>query len=145
MVFLIFNCLNVFLWFFFFETEGATGRRILPSLFQSVTLRTAGFNTVDLTRISGGGQTLMILGMLIGGSPGSTAGGMKTTTAAVLLLTAWSVFRRKEDTAVFGRRIGEEAGSWEQTDQRSRQISGIVTRAKRFEMKETFAAMSMFP
>ena len=98
-----------FLWFFLMETEGEPGGRLLPSLFQSVTLRTAGFNTVDLTGISGGGQSLMILWMLIGGSPGSTAGGMKTTTAAVLLLTAWSVFRRKEDTAVFGRRIGEDA------------------------------------
>ena len=83
--------------------------RILPSLFQSVTLRTAGFNTVDLAQMSDGGQALMILWMLVGGSPGSTAGGMKTTTVAVLLLTAWSVFRRKEDTACFGRRIEESA------------------------------------
>ena len=51
----------------------------------------------------------MIACMLIGGSPGSTAGGMKTTTAVVLILTAWSVIRRKEDTACMGRRIGEEA------------------------------------
>ena len=99
-----------FLWFFLFEMQELTaGERILPSLFQSVTLRTAGFNTVDLNRISDGGQTMMILWMLIGGSPGSTAGGMKTTTAAVLLLSAWSVFRRKEDAACFGRRIGEDA------------------------------------
>ena len=99
-----------FLWMFFFEMQDLpAGERILPSLFQSVTLRTAGFNTVDLGRISDGGQTLMILWMLIGGSPGSTAGGMKTTTWAVLLLTAWSVFRRKEDTTCFGRRIGEDA------------------------------------
>ena len=99
-----------FLWFFLFEmADVPAAERILPSLFQSVTLRTAGFNTVDLTQISGGGQTLMILWMLIGGSPGSTAGGMKTTTMAVLLLTAWSVFSRQEDTACFGRRIGEDA------------------------------------
>ena len=98
-----------FLWFLFFEMQDMpAGERVLPSLFQSVTLRTAGFNTVDLSQMSGGGQTLMILWMLIGGSPGSTAGGMKTTTAAVLLLTAWSVFHRKEDTACFGRRIGED-------------------------------------
>ena len=98
-----------FLWFFFSEMEDVpAGERILPSLFQSVTLRTAGFNTVDLTRISGSGQALMILWMLVGGSPGSTAGGMKTTTLAVLLLTAWSVFRRREDTVCFGRRIEKE-------------------------------------
>ena len=50
----------------------------------------------------------MILWMLIGGSPGSTAGGMKTTTAAVLLLTALSVFRRKDHATCFGRRVGED-------------------------------------
>ena len=99
-----------FTWFFLFEMQGMTaGEKILPSLFQSVTLRTAGFNTVDLDQMSSHGKVLMILWMLIGGSPGSTAGGMKTTTAAVLLLTVWSVFRRKEDTASFGRRIGEDA------------------------------------
>ena len=97
------------LWFFFFEINDLpAGRRILPSLFQSVTLRTAGFNTVDLGRMGGSSQAMMILWMLIGGSPGSTAGGMKTTTVAVLLLTAWSVFRRQEDTACFGRRIEAE-------------------------------------
>ena len=99
-----------FLWFLLFEMEElSTGERILPSLFQSVTLRTAGFNTVDLSQMSDNGQTLMILWMLIGGSPGSTAGGLKTTTVAVLLMTALSVFRRKEETSCFGRRIGEDA------------------------------------
>ncbi len=96
------------LWLFSFELEDlAPGQRILPALFQSVTLRTAGFNTVDLNRISGGGQSLMILWMLIGGSPGSTAGGMKTTTVAVLLLTAVSVFRQRHDVDCFGRRIAD--------------------------------------
>ncbi|MBR6030265.1 MAG: Trk family potassium uptake protein [Clostridia bacterium] len=96
-----------FLWFLLLEMkEMPVSERILPSLFQSVTLRTAGFNTVDLTRMSGGGQGLMILWMLVGGSPGSTAGGMKTTTMAVLFLTALSVFRRKDDVSCFGRRIG---------------------------------------
>ncbi|MBO4885726.1 MAG: TrkH family potassium uptake protein, partial [Clostridia bacterium] len=98
-----------FFWFYLFEMSGSpTAERILPSLFQSVTLRTAGFNTVDLSRMSGGGQGLMILWMLVGGSPGSTAGGMKTTTIAVLLLTAWAVFRRQEEVACFGRRIGAD-------------------------------------
>ena len=98
-----------FLWFLLYEMKDMpVGERILPALFQSVTLRTAGFNTVDLSRMSGGGQGLMIFWMLVGGSPGSTAGGMKTTTLAVLLLTAWAVFRRREDTACFGRRIGAD-------------------------------------
>ncbi len=99
-----------FVWLLCFETkEMPADERVLCSLFQSVTLRTAGFNTMDLGKISAGGQALMILWMLIGGSPGSTAGGMKTTTAAVLLLTTLAVFRRKEDTTCFGRRIGEDA------------------------------------
>ena len=98
-----------FIWFFFFEMQQrAPSERFLPALFQSVTLRTAGFNTVDLSQMSGGGQGMMILWMLIGGSPGSTAGGMKTTTVAVLMLASLSVFRRKADVECFGRRLGED-------------------------------------
>ena len=98
------------LWFFFFEMEQIpAGNRVLPALFQSVTLRTAGFNTVDLNRISGAGQALMIVCMLVGSSPGSTAGGMKTTTLAVLLATAFSVFRRRDHVRFGGRRLGEDA------------------------------------
>ncbi len=97
------------LWMFFVELdELPLPRRILPSLFQSVTLRTAGFNTVDLTRVSPSGQALMIVWMLVGGSPGSTAGGMKTTTLAVLLMTAVSVVRRRESVSFLGRRVADE-------------------------------------
>ncbi len=81
--------------------------RVLISLFQSVTPRTAGFNTAELTKISGIGQVITIILMLIGGSPGSTAGGMKTTTAAVLIFSAISVFRKKDDVECFGRRIAD--------------------------------------
>ena len=99
-----------FLWFLFSEmSQAPIGERILPSLFQSVTLRTAGFNTMDLNSVSDGSQALMILWMLIGGSPGSTAGGMKTTTFVSLLLTALAIFRRKDHVTCFGRRIGEDA------------------------------------
>ena len=98
-----------FLWFFAFEMRDIpAGKRILPALFQSVTLRTAGFNTVDLSKISSGGHAMMIFWMLVGGSPGSTAGGMKTTTVAVLFLTAWAVIRRKEQPECLGRRIGND-------------------------------------
>ena len=97
------------LWFFFFEMEQIPAeKRILPALFQSVTLRTAGFNTVDLNQISGSGQALMIVCMLVGGSPGSTAGGIKTTTLAVLLTTAFAVFRRKGHVSLWGRRIADD-------------------------------------
>ena len=94
------------LYFFFFEfSDGALGTRIWSSLFQAVTPRTAGFNTVDLAQLSEAGIAIMIFLMLIGGSPGSTAGGMKTTTLAVMFSTAFSVFRRREHTHFFGRRI----------------------------------------
>ena len=97
------------LWLFAFEMAELTpGERVLPALFQSVTLRTAGFNTVDLTKISGAGQAIMICWMLIGGSPGSTAGGLKTTTVAVMIMTAWAVFRRKNSVALLGRRVADE-------------------------------------
>ena len=97
------------LYFFFFEFSAEPmGRRIFLSLFQSVTPRTAGFNTADLTALSETGQTLTIGLMLIGGSPGSTAGGMKTTTAAVLIACAAAVFRRRENGRFFGRRIADD-------------------------------------
>lgn len=85
------------------------GERILGSLFQSVTTRTAGFNTEDLTTMTATGQAVSIVLMLIGGSPGSTAGGMKTTTFAVLIANAVASFKRKDDPEVFGRRIGAAA------------------------------------
>lgn len=97
------------LYFFFFEFASlAPGERVLCSLFQAVTPRTAGFNTVDINSLREPGQSIMILLMLIGGSPGSTAGGMKTTTLAVLFATALSTFSRKEDAHFFGRRIGDD-------------------------------------
>ena len=87
--------------------EGA-GERVLPALFRSVTLRTAGFNSADLGSFSDTGKVTMILWMLVGGSPGSTAGGLKTTTLAVLYLALWAVVRRRENTEAFGRRFPEE-------------------------------------
>lgn len=94
------------IYFFFFEFSSLPmDQRLLGSLFQSVTLRTAGFNTLDLTAISEAGVGIMIILMVIGGSPGSTAGGFKTTTLAVMLANAGSVFRRREHPQFFGRRI----------------------------------------
>ncbi len=98
------------LFFFFVDFTGLPIKeRVLGSLFQSVTPRTAGFNTADLTLMTGAGQALIIVLMLIGGSPGSTAGGMKTTTFAVLVANALASFRRKEDPNFFGRRIETKA------------------------------------
>lgn len=87
----------------------SVGDKIWASLFQSVTLRTAGFNTVDLSMISEPGQFVMVVCMLIGGATGSTAGGFKMTTMAVLVLAAIAVFRKREDTQCFGRRISPDS------------------------------------
>ncbi|MBE6994228.1 MAG: Trk family potassium uptake protein [Ruminococcaceae bacterium] len=91
---------------FMFEYPGLPAKdRFFISLFQAITPRTAGFNTADLSSLSGAGSMLMIILMLIGGSPGSTAGGMKTTTAAVILANAFAVFRRRKAAELFRRRI----------------------------------------
>ena len=90
-------------------TGSSTGTRLLASTFQSVTTRTAGFNTADLTAMTPTSKSVMILLMLIGGSPGSTAGGMKTTTFAVLILNMVATFRQKEDIEIFGRRLDSHA------------------------------------
>ena len=97
------------LYFFLFECKaGPVGTRLLEAFFQSVTTRTAGFNTIDLTKLSDSGIMLMIVLMLIGGAPGSTAGGMKTTTFFVLLVSTFAVFGSKRSASVFHRRISAE-------------------------------------
>ena len=103
-------CLIIFpaILFFCFEFEDLLLKeRILSSFFQSVTPRTAGFNTVDLTSMSEPGQLLTVVLMLIGGAPGSTAGGMKITTFAVLTACMAAVFRRRESAQLFGRRVAQ--------------------------------------
>ena len=84
------------------------GERILTSLFGSVTARTAGFNTTDTGALTGGGKLITMILMFIGGSPGSTAGGVKTTTVAVLLLYTIAGVRHSPYAGAFGRRILEE-------------------------------------
>ncbi|MBP5343440.1 Trk family potassium uptake protein [bacterium] len=81
--------------------------RFLASIFQSVTTRTAGFNTIDLNNISDAGISIMTMLMLIGGSPGSTAGGMKTTTIMVIVATIVSVFNKKKNARLFNRRLDD--------------------------------------
>lgn len=96
------------LWLFFGEYAGEPMKeRLCLSLFQAVTPRTAGFNTSDLGALTGIGRMLIIILMLIGGSPGSTAGGMKTTTIAVLFANATQVFRRRKNAQMFGRRVDD--------------------------------------
>ena len=85
------------------------GQRTLAALFQTVTPRTAGFNTVDLNAMSGAGKLVVLCLMLIGGAPGSTAGGFKMTTIAVLLLCVRAAYRGRESAEAFGRRIPDKS------------------------------------
>ena len=97
------------LYFFCAEYAGEPLKlRTLHALFQSVTARTAGFNTADLAQMHEGGSFVMIVLMLIGGCSGSTAGGMKTSTVAVLFLSAVSVYTRSRDVECFKRRLSED-------------------------------------
>ena len=101
-------CLILFPTVFFYICdlkELSMGKRLLAAAFQSVTTRTAGFNTINISEMSEASKAVMILLMLIGGSPGSTAGGMKTTTFSVLILNAIATFRSQENAGAFGRRL----------------------------------------
>ena len=84
------------------------GEQFWAAAFMAVTPRTAGFNTVSLGELSQPGQLVTMLLMLVGGSPGSTAGGLKTTTLAVMILGIRAVFRRRSSAHCFGRRIPDE-------------------------------------
>ncbi|MDD3394790.1 MAG: potassium transporter TrkG [Anaerotignum sp.] len=81
--------------------------QLTASIFQSVSARTAGFNTVDIGSLTQTSQFLIICLMMIGGSPGSTAGGIKTTTFAVLALSVLMTFWHRKSIEVFGRRMEE--------------------------------------
>lgn len=95
--------------FFVFEFANMPLKdRILASLFQSITTRTAGFNTVEFSALSDSSQMLTIILMLIGGSPGSTAGGLKTTTFAVIIACAISIFKKRDSAQFYGRRIAAD-------------------------------------
>ncbi len=99
---------------------GALGVKVLESLggnhsltwvdafFQSVTTRSAGFNTVDLGELDSSTLFVMTALMLIGASPNSTGGGMKTTTFAIVVLSVWSIVRGREKLVIFKREISEE-------------------------------------
>ncbi len=82
---------------------------ILGSLFQSVTPRTAGFNTISISNLSESSSFLTILLMIIGGSPGSTAGGIKTTTLVVLIIASISSAKHTSDLSIFKRRLEDNA------------------------------------
>jgi trk system potassium uptake protein TrkH len=82
--------------------------RVLASLFQSVTARTAGFNTVDMALLRNETLLVTMVLMFIGGSPGSTAGGVKTTSISLLFLLMWSRLRGRDEVTVFNRTVPRE-------------------------------------
>jgi trk system potassium uptake protein TrkH len=99
--------------FFLFESDQILNHlpwqnRVLASLFQSTTARTAGFNTVDIGLLANETVLLMIALMFIGASPGSTGGGVKTTSACLLFLIMWSRLRGHEELNLFNRTIPRE-------------------------------------
>ncbi|NTV79247.1 MAG: Trk family potassium uptake protein, partial [Clostridiales bacterium] len=98
--------------FFIFENNAAfadlnTGEKIMAAFFQSITPRTAGFNSVEMSELSESGHLLTIILMFIGGSPGSTAGGIKTTTFVVVLLGAIASARHYTHINAFKKRLAE--------------------------------------
>jgi len=109
--------------FFFLESNGefknlTFSQKITAAFFQSVTLRTAGFNTINLSSLSEGGNILSIFLMFVGGSPGSTAGGIKTTTLAVMLLSAVASTSQSESIYIFKRKISNDI---------TRQAAAVIT------------------
>jgi len=100
------------LYIFFFEFDGTLAplgmkEKLLASYFQSVTLRTAGFNTVDVASFQNVTIWLMIIWMFVGGCPSSTAGGIKATTAGILVLAVRAMLLGREDVEIFGRSISK--------------------------------------
>ncbi len=102
------------LFFYLFERTNVLsglpiGEKFIASLFGAVTPRTAGFNTVDTASLSKAGKLLTMVMMFIGGSSGSTAGGIKTTTFAVLMISLWSSLKNMKNSNIFGRRLEDNA------------------------------------
>jgi trk system potassium uptake protein TrkH len=86
----------------------SAGAQMLVSMFQSVTARTAGFNTVEIGGLTNDTILILMILMFIGASPGSTGGGIKTTSFALLMLMIWNRFRGREDVNVLNRTVPKE-------------------------------------
>lgn len=100
--------------FYIFESgnlfsEMGVGEKVMASVFAAVTPRTAGFNTIDTMTLTPASKLLTMILMFIGGSPGSTAGGIKTTTLAVILISLWASLINKRNDNIFGRRLEDSA------------------------------------
>lgn len=86
-------------------SEGHQNPGVLDALFQSITARTAGFNTVDTSALTASSRFVLVLLMFVGGSPGSTAGGIKTVTLAVIIITVIAALRKREEVEMFKRSV----------------------------------------
>jgi len=100
--------------FYFFEQNHSINKismqeKILISFFQSITSRTCGFNTIEIGILTNQTILLLLILMFIGASPGSTGGGIKTTSFTLLLLLIWNRFKGNEDVNVFNRTIPKES------------------------------------
>lgn len=103
-----------FLFFLEYGNQGTLGAlslkgKLLASFFQSVTARTAGYNTVNLSRLTGSSKGLLTALMYIGGSSGSTAGGIKTVTFGILVAALWRSFKGRDGVVIGGRRVSEDS------------------------------------
>ncbi len=87
------------------KSDSASNPGVLDALFQSITARTAGFNTVKIAELSASSRVILILLMFVGGSPGSTAGGIKTVTLAVVIMSAVAALRRRREVEMFKRSV----------------------------------------
>lgn len=86
-------------------SDGGQKTGVLDALFQSITARTAGFNTVNVKQMSVSSRSILMLLMFIGGSPGSTAGGIKTVTLAVVVMTVFAALRKRQEVEMFKRSV----------------------------------------
>ena len=105
--FLIVSGMLAILLFERYASQGGSAENpgVLGALFQSVTARTTGFNTVDISQLSPSSRFVLILLMFVGGSPGSTAGGIKTVTLVVIIMTAFAALRKREEVEMFKRSV----------------------------------------
>ena len=104
---------GLLIWAFEFNNPATIGNlpdgdQLMASMFQSVTARTAGFNTLDIASLRDDTLLFMMLLMFIGGAPASTAGGIKITTFAVVLMATVAMLLGKKDVVIYNRRISED-------------------------------------
>jgi trk system potassium uptake protein TrkH len=136
-VLLIFGTVMFFISEFAYTMKGMPLHlRLLCSWFQSVTCRTAGFNTIDQSQMSHASILVSIILMFIGASPGSTGGGVKTSTFALLLITIYSMIRGQSDLTIFKRKIATS---------NARQSTSLITLSMTFIFFIVFAILLIDP